>query len=280
MQTQIDISERLEDLSDLLPFPAVATKLMKVANSSDVSIRDMCKIIECDASLSMELLRIANSPIYGCGGQVRTIAQAAVILGTRGLRDLAATTAAAGLFEAGVNPVVNELWQHSLGCATVARMLAAHVKPVDADEAFLAGLIHDVGKLVLVTLLEDQYDLIPKSLQGDNICEEEADRYTMDHAQLGGECSEDWGLPAEICDAVSCHHDPESSETSVEMAQVVCAANQISKIWKLGIDAELELDAATVLEENKLSIGEDLLAELQEQAPLKFEESVQAFGRN
>lgn len=280
MQTQIDISERLEELPDLLPFPAVATKLMKVANSSDVSIRDMCKIIECDASLSMELLRIANSPIYGCGGQVRTIAQAAVILGTRGLRDLAATTAAAGLFESSVNPLVNDLWQHSLGVATVARMLASHVKPVDADEAFLGGLIHDVGKLVLITVLEDQYDLVSKSLSGENICEEEADRYTMDHAQLGGECSEDWGLPAEICDAVSFHHDPESSETSVEMAQVVSAANQISKIWKLGVDAELDLDPVAVLEENKIDISEATLAELQEQAPVKFDESVQAFGRN
>ena len=80
MQTEIDLESRLEELPDLLPFPAVATKLMNVANSSSVSIRDMCRIIECDASLSMELLRIANSPIYGCGGQVRTIEQAGVEL--------------------------------------------------------------------------------------------------------------------------------------------------------------------------------------------------------
>ncbi len=280
MQTEIDLESRLEELPDLLPFPAVATKLMNVANSSSVSIRDMCRIIECDASLSMELLRIANSPIYGCGGQVRTIEQAAVLLGTRGLRDLAATTAAAGLFESTVNPIVNDLWQHSLGCATVARMLARKVDDVDADEAFLAGLVHDVGKLVMVTLLEEHYDLVEPSLAGQEVCGEETSRYGMHHAELGGECSEDWGLPMEIADAVRFHHDPSAAEESVAMAQVISAANHLSKGWKLGVPGDVDVDIPAVLEAAGLSFDEATLQELEEQAPVKFAESVQTFGRN
>lgn len=274
-----DLSTRVDELPELLPFPAVALKLLEACKSPETGVRDLCQIIECDPSLSLKLLQIANSSMYGCGGKIRSVEHASVLLGAKGLRDLALSAAATDLFSGKPNPIVDRLWSHSLGCATVARIIAEAVASVSSDEAFVAGLIHDVGKLVFIDLLSDEYDLIPKALGAESVIEDEKNFFGMSHADLGGRCGDEWGLPGEITDALLSHHNPQQAEFSEELAAVVGAANQISKIWNVGVEGvESSIEPLDVLEQYNLSIDESTLVEMRERAPRDFAECRKNFG--
>lgn len=275
----LDLSCRLDELPDLLPFPAVALKLMDACNNADTGAQELCQIIQCDPSLSMELLRISNSSLYGCSGQIRTIEHAAVMLGVKGLRDLALSAAAAEVFcgNENQNLASQQLWHHSLGCATVARILAENVPEVSPEEAFVAGLVHDVGKLIFIEVLKDNYDLLPKALNGISTIEEEEQNYGCSHAELGRRCGEEWGLPGEISDAITYHHSADEA-ASTELASVVGVANQISKIWNIGTEGNVETEVGDVLEQNCLSFDEALIASMSERAPRDYAASKKAFG--
>lgn len=275
-----DLSSRIDELPELLPFPAVALKLMHACKNPECGVRDLCQIIECDASLSLKLLRISNSSLYGCPGQIKTVEHAAVVLGVKGLRDLAMSAAAADVFKSdGKNDVaVQWLWHHSLGCATMARIIAERVPEVSCDEAFVAGLVHDAGKLVFVELLGDDYDLLDKSMQGISTVEEELARFGISHAELGGRCGEEWGLPGEISDAIGAHHCLDEAVFSESLAAVVGAANQISKIWKIGSDQDTTMEIDDVIAEFGLSLETAELDAMQECAPDAFAAIQEAFG--
>jgi putative nucleotidyltransferase with HDIG domain len=275
-----DLSERLEELPELLPFPAVALKLLEACRDENTGSRDLCHIIECDASISMRLLRIANSSLYGCSGKIRTIEHAAVVLGVKGLRDLAVSAAAADVFGGDQDPESGNqrLWHHSIGCATLARILAEQVPHVAPDEAFVAGLVHDIGKLVFVELLREQYDLIPRALCGVSTVQEELRDYGLSHAELGERCGEEWGLPGEISDAIASHHCPADAQFAEELASVVGAANQVSKIWNVGSSGDVDQDIRQVFDEHGLAFDQATIELFREQAQPAYEASVKAFG--
>lgn len=277
MASVADLSSQLDELPDLMKFPTVVQELLQLVQGSKVSIVKICQLIECDPGLSLELLRIANSSMYGCGGQVRSVEQAAVLMGTRGIHDLAVATASASLFQK-PNAVVKELWHHSLGCATVARILAEVTNDVDKNDAFTAGLLHDVGKLIFLQVLDGDYQLVDKSMSGEVVVEEEADCFGISHTEIGGVCSEAWGLPMEICDAIRNHHSPVDADFDLRLSELVCAANHLSKVWGIGVPAPVEQDELEILSENHCEIDEAALPELRDRAPAEFEASLSAFG--
>ena len=278
MASVADLSSQLDELPDLMKFPTVVQELLQLVQGSKVSIVKICQLIECDPGLSLELLRIANSSMYGCGGQVRSVEQAAVLMGTRGIHDLAVAAASASLFQDKPMNGVKELWRHSLGCATVARILAETTSDIDKNDAFTAGLLHDVGKLILMQVLEGDYFLVEKSLEGEVVVEEEDGCYGLSHTEIGGVCSESWGLPMEICDAIRNHHTPDDADFDLRLSQLICAANQLSKVWGIGVPTPVEGDESQVLSENSLEIDEATLPELREKAPAEYEASLSAFG--
>lgn len=277
MASVADLSSQLDELPDLMKFPTVVQELLQLVQGSKVSIVKICQLIECDPGLSLELLRIANSSMYGCGGQVRSVEQAAVLMGTRGIHDLAVATASASLFQK-PNAVVKELWRHSLACATVARILAEATNDVDKNDAFTAGLLHDVGKLIFIQVLDGDYQLVDKSMSGEVVVDEEAEAFGISHTEIGGVCSEAWGLPMEICDAIRNHHTPDDADFDLRLSELVCAANKLSKAWGIGVPAPVEQDELEILSENHCEIDEAVLAELRERAPAEFEASLSAFG--
>ena len=274
-----DLSSRVDELPELLPFPAVALKLMEACKCRETGVRDLCQIIECDPSLSLKLLQIANSSLYGCGGQIRSVEHASVLLGAKGIRDLALSAAASDLFCRKPNPLIDKLWSHSLGCAAVARIIGETVPHVTGDEAFVAGLVHDVGKLVLLELLDDEYDLIPKALAASCVVKDEESYFGLSHATIGGRCGDDWGLPCEITDAICHHHSPSDADFSEALAAVVGAANQISKVWNIGVTGlDLPLEATDILEQYNLVMDQQALVHIRERAPSDFAASQKAFG--
>lgn len=274
-----DVLARIDELPELVPLPAIALELLNACKDPNIGAKDLCQIVSCDSSLAVRLLQISNSTLYGCGGQIKTVEHASVVLGVRGLRDLAVSVVTVGLFSDSreQNPSAGLLWRHSLGCATVAKAIVEIVDGVCPDEAFITGIVHDVGKLVLIQLLQEKYDLIPKALAGESTVESEKQLYGICHAELGMRCAEEWGLPFEMSEALRNHHVTYDSAVHSRLSSVMAAANQLSKLWTIGTDSELDIDAKTICEANELPFDENQLSEIQQQCTLDYAQNQKAF---
>ncbi len=153
------VQECLAERPEVRPFPAAVTQLLAACQDANTKAETFVKIIECDPALAVRLLRMANSPLYGVANGVRGIGHAVSILGMRQLKNLALSVAGKAMFSEGSKAAEERqnLWNHSLGCAAVARVLAKSVPTVSPEVAFLAGMFHDVGKLFLYDVVADEY---------------------------------------------------------------------------------------------------------------------------
>ena len=269
------LEQALDEMLELRPFPAAASQLMAACNDESCTIRELTEIIKYDPGLSMRLLKIANSPLYGCSGQIRSIDHATVVLGLRALRDLAISTALGDVFDSGTQStaaVRTDLWQHSLACGCVARLLAEKVEDVVPDEAFLGGVIHDVGKLFILDYDTDNYVQLLSSSKKSGLTAAEVDHYGMPHTDVGRRCGQDWGLPDEIVDVIGCHHDPETADFSGRLVQIVFAANHLVDLWF--DEADSEFSTAEILARAQIEIDSHDL----EQINRTSVESIQAIS--
>lgn len=275
--TQATISEPVLELvkrlPELRPFPQVAARLLAACQQADTTAGDLAEIIQCDPAVSSRLLNVANSPMYGFSGDIRTVDHAVVILGFRAVRDLGVSMAAADVFAQGDTAVQcrSELWQHSLGCAAVAKLLASHVGGVQPEEAFLAGIVHDVGKLLLFDAYADEYAAATCDLNSATIIDVEKQLYGVSHTEVGFQCALTWGLPLGINQAISFHHSPQSAEASPELVAVVGAANALSRQWQIGFDHAVAEEPIESLSDAWPELTDEALEQIRGNAPAEFE---------
>jgi len=218
VQRSAGIRARLSD-PDLLRAVA-ATKMLPSAptlyrdlttelRSEDPALRRVSEIVARDPAMTAKILQMVNSAFFGLRRRVTDVHQAVTLLGTDTITALALSVHvfATANIPASLIGHVETLWARSLSVATTAKALMTHgnADPVVADEAFLAGLLHDCGKLVLVTNFPDEYaSLVAAGAD----CADEAARFGVDHAAIGAHLLGLWGLPDTIVEAVAYHHAP------------------------------------------------------------------------
>ena len=180
----------LDRLSELQPFPAVASRVLATVEDPDCTAQDLSQIIQCDAGLAAHILRVANSSYYGFSGRIKTIDHCVVVLGFKAVRDLAISMASASVFQNGAElKARKQLWHHSLACGALSHRLAAEATGVSPDEAFLGGILHDVGKLVLFEAVPEEYRALCAELDSKDVIEAEEEAFGISHEEIGMECS-------------------------------------------------------------------------------------------
>ena len=242
------ISDRVQsiisNLDNLRPFPAVATRLLDLCNDAEADVDMIVQLVECEPTIAARVLSLANSPFYGATRPISTISHALVVLGLRSLSQIAVSIAAGQLFDNGsreTQEIRQSIFSHSIGCATVSRLLARLTDDVDEDQAFLSGVMHDVGKLILFDACVDAGDLVPTGFQGLLTADDELVVFGCTHADTGRQCGTVWGLPPDINRAISDHHLPIESVES-PLSRVTIIANHLSKAWTLGLDEASRFD--------------------------------------
>ncbi len=233
--TNASLMAALDDPSAVRPFPTVASKLLSIPDSGHADFSELTTVLECDPAVCLELLRVANSSLYGFPGQINSVRHATVILGFREVKNLAVSLAAKDVFHSGNKALGMELWFHSLGCAVVARRIAKHWPEATPDEAFLGGILHDIGKLVFLNALGDQYLEVIEGCTPFNVTSVEEQHFGISHEEIGQRCSEQWGLPIHLDDVIGYHHDLEEAQES-QLLSVVQAANCLSRVWGVGCE--------------------------------------------
>ena len=223
----------LEENKELSSLPQVIVEVINIANSPDASIADLAGVVKKDPALTAKLLRIVNSPYYGQSREITTIHQAVV---TVGLRTVTSVALAASIYDKfrsmGQSIDRVRFWRHSLEVALTSRLIAREVGHDPAEEAFAAGLLHDIGSLVLESSFPDEFEKNCRLVEsGVRVTSVEQRTWGTNHARVGQFLLKQWGLPEKISQAVGNHHVVDNVDNSqdTKLDQIICLANHISK---------------------------------------------------
>ncbi|MDE3165446.1 MAG: HDOD domain-containing protein [Acidobacteriota bacterium] len=195
------------------PFPAVAQRVLALVNQEDVSPRDVGDLIKLDPSFSAELLRFANSALFGCRREVRDLRHAISLVGLERVKVMATIVSMNRMVRSAVRvPALRKVWLHSLATALVAEE-ASRAARIATDSAYTAGLLHNLGCLGLMSAYPDEYS---RMLEVSNDCgfdllRTEQDLFEIDHCLAGSYLAQDWDFPDEIAAAIATHHDEPAS---------------------------------------------------------------------
>lgn len=195
-------------MRNLPPLPEVTRQLMSVLNNDNASANDVAKVLSSDPALAGKVLKLVNSSFYGVPKEVTTISRAVVILGFTGIRNLALGFGSVeALQKMGDGMDMNDFWGHALANGAACQALVPYLNlRMDPEEAFIAGLMHDIGAYVLATAVPDIYRPILNDRRGDRLARE-AEEIGLTHAQVGQGLLQFWQLPDPFADAARYHHD-------------------------------------------------------------------------
>ncbi|MDX1252967.1 MAG: HDOD domain-containing protein [Gammaproteobacteria bacterium] len=211
--------EQVDDAVERLPsLSLVVTEIMRIIDSGEADIDALEKKIYQDQVLTARILRIANSPFYGFSGKIASAKEACVVLGLYTIRNIAITAAALGAFPPGARQDAHDLledWDHAVRTAVTAKVLAGHYG-LEQNLAFTAGLLHDLGRIMLKVSFPEQYSAVMDYQKSSGILFKEAEMAVLgvEHCQAGERLAERWNLPTPIRAAMAHHHAPDEGSHS------------------------------------------------------------------
>lgn len=247
-----DLQKTLDRIEDLPTLPDVVAKLNRLLSDPSSSAADINDVLAQDIALSAKILKLVNSPYYGFPRRITTITYAVVILGFNAVRNLALSAAVFDLFagKPGKNDFdVKAFWRHSICTAIAGAAIARRCKMPDADNAFTAGLLHDIGKVATLRFFPEGMGKTMARVAAQDCLFLEAERaeLSFDHATLGGALLERWNLPPGLSEAVRLHHAPAEARLSGRLTAAVHLADLLSRCLRNGSGGDRRiprLDAA------------------------------------
>lgn len=239
--------ELVNGVKDIQAMPSVIVKALNVMKKPTASMKELGDIVMFDQSLTIKILALVNSAYYGFSQQISSINIALSLLGMVKVKNIIVAVAMKPMMS---NQGDKELWKHSMRVAAGCEYLANLTKSMDSDEAFIAGFIHDVGKMVLQITNEKLYAKVLTSVEmGTDILDAERKYFESDHVKTGSLLAKRWQLPILLANIISYHHTPSLSSIPVpcnlvcfidKLVQVNFDSSSIDKdfIKTLGIDFE------------------------------------------
>ncbi|MEO6867448.1 MAG: HDOD domain-containing protein [Gaiellales bacterium] len=235
------ISALVDEVRDLpMSMSETLPAVIGACDNADTSVNDLTGLISADQSLVAMLLKLANSAYYGYARRIETLPEAIVLLGFSTIKSLAITATTMNLLfqsEDELSDVRHEIWSHSLGVGVAARALARKRGNIHPEKAFVAGLLHDLGMIILSVYRKDDFIKVLSEANSRGITYEEAELEVLgfSHAELGALVAEAWSFPATHCEAIRCHHQPERATLQPGLAQVAHLADWM--VIDLGVGA-------------------------------------------
>lgn len=221
--------QAMRRLGHLPPFSPLLNRLLATMGQEDVSFSELAGLIEKDTVLAGNVLRLVNSALYGLRGTVNSVRHAVSLMGLTKLRNAALSLSIAQLWNRVHTPgswSSQRFNRHSVAAGLLADLMAQRL-PVDyAEGAFTAGLLHDVGKLIMAVTFLDEYEAI---LAHDGRPEDECELLGFDHAELSAEALKRWNLPLPIREAVAHHHAPRAGPDGLRsLEEIVAGADRLA----------------------------------------------------
>ncbi len=280
MDQRPSLETLIASVTDLVSPPEVHLRLHEVIESPTSTSDSIAQIIMQDPNLSARILKITNSAYYG-KRKIETVSRAITLIGTRELYNIALAINAMKVFEKIPSELVNVsvFWRHSIYTAIIARLLARRCRILHPERLFVAGLLHDIGCLVLYSNFpeESRDALLIANGDEDILAQQEEELIGYDHAMVGGELLKLWRLPETIAQAVSSHHDLSRAEPDSIEATIVFIANALANRTEEGSFSEFGSYATNIEPEvwARIGLSEDVVEELWDSVYEQFAETAQ-----
>lgn len=272
---KISLDETIARIEDLPPMPAIVMEVLESIENEAVDFSQLTRKIVTDQALTAKILRCANSSYYSNQSNVTTIQQAITLIGASGVRNLVVAAVLKGSFPEcrcqGFDYDV--FWKHSIATAVCAKVLARHMQ-LNQDQAYTAGLLHDVGRLALVTHFTPQYEqVIAWRAEHDcHILQAEREVLGIDHAATGEALAKHWHFSRGIQNAIAKHHEPDVAGGDTTAA-IVHIADAISHALDFSGDPYDLVPPVSLSVWNALCLDEDAWHRIFREAELRFESS-------
>lgn len=280
--TTTDPQQLAQSASQLATLPRAYYRINQMLDDERYGAADIGKVIAHEPALTARLLRMVNSAYYALPSKIDSIPMAITVLGTKALRDLVLATSVSAAFERIDTDLVDVagFWHHSLYCGIMARLLSRRLRIGESEQAFIGGLLHDIGKLVMYNRIPEESAAVLRQLREDGppLYELEQSRLGFTHAEVGAALLDVWELPLVYREITAFHHHPAQAEGFPEETTLVCVANALTKKVEPGHKHPVDGDEMPVLERTLLEqvpVTPELLSELRVEADLQ---SIEVYG--
>jgi putative nucleotidyltransferase with HDIG domain len=258
--------ELIANLGDLPPLPQVAAQVLRLASDPDSTTDELQRVVATDQALAAQTLKIANSAMFGMVREVRTLTQAIMTLGFTTIKSIVIASSARNLYKRGAAGLQERLlWEHALVSALAARAFARELRSPRSEEAFLGGLLHDIGKTVMGLKFPERYGALVRNVYNESAVDEidaELELFGFDHAMVGEALLASWNLARSLENAVRWHHHPELAPAEDRvLAAFVALANHLALERSAGLGRPESLQASADQAAAILGLSAEALAE-------------------
>jgi putative nucleotidyltransferase with HDIG domain len=232
IQDRVQAKREVRRIKNLPTVPGIVAKIARMVENPETSAAEVGRLIAQDQVLSAKVLRMANSAFFGMSRKISSISQALVILGFEVVKGLVLTSSVFDM----IQKSMAGLWEHSIGCAAASGAVATLLGRDDAEEILVAGLLHDLGKVVLALNLPEEMRLVQEKVAAGNVLFYEAENEVLDfdHAELGQWLAEHWNLPESLAEPMRLHHRPEKAVLKPECTAIVHVADIVIRAKGFG----------------------------------------------
>jgi putative nucleotidyltransferase with HDIG domain len=239
----IVMNDLLKQVEDLPPLPDIVVRLLHASRDPEISTREMVELIKHDPALTFKVLRLCNSSYYGLPRKINSIQEALVYIGTDTLVNFILAGCLSSFYQQaqeGYGLERGELWRHSVGCAIASRCIAAETSEAHSAQAFTAGLLHDIGKIVLDVYVREEFTAITTLVRQENIPFDEAERRILGfaHTEAGAHLARHWNLPDTLIDAIEFHQEPHKAKIDPLLVSQVHLGNILCLSFGIGVGTD------------------------------------------
>lgn len=229
-----------QSIIGLPTLPTMITQMIGLIDNPKTSARDVSRLISTDQALTAKILKLANSAFYGFPREISTVNHAVVVLGFETVKSLGLSVSVLERFARGGGEESTfdrqKFWEHSIACGVGARLLAGKLRYRVQGEAFAAGILHDIGKLILSQYFPEEFAEIMKLVHEQDLYIGKAEEMVLGvtHAEIGCWLAERWNLPKQLVDTIAFHHAPGRLRRASELPSLIHLADFLCRRERIG----------------------------------------------
>ncbi len=269
------LRSRVENISTIPTIPSVLKQLSTIIENPKISLNEISHFVSQDPALTTKILQMVNSALYGFPGRISSVNHAVMLLGLNVVKGLLLSVS---VFEI-MHKAMIGLREHSIGGAVASKVLARKKGLKEPEEVFVAGLLHDVGKVILTLVWPEEYERTVKEAEASGIAifEAERSRFSETHAAVAGWLAEKWHFPRKLCECIANHHRPQISSLAPLETALVHAADVLVKARGIGYSGDRLVPDVNAKAWETLALSEADLREILKELEDSVEQTEEEF---